>query len=255
MRPSATTSRTVSGTELVDSCSSRAIRCARACLGIGLDVLVLDEHRARLGADQARDHAQQRRLARAVGPEQAGQRARRGCRVDAVDHPAPAEPRADALEGQVHADPFPRRSRNAKTGTPTSAVTMPTGSSRGSKTRPRDRVGPDQEHGSGQRGDGQQAAVRRPGQRRDGVRQDQADEPDGPADRDHRAREQGDDDHQGPARAVHVDAERRRGRVAERERVQAGGATSAGPRRSRPPRCPRSRRRSTSSRRASRAAS
>src|SRR5699024_8975659 len=80
------------------------------------------------------ERPQQRRLPGAVGADDAGDGPARQDGGDRVDDPGAAQVHGHVLEHEGHAaPPFRRASRSAKTGAPRTAVTMPTGSSRGSK--------------------------------------------------------------------------------------------------------------------------
>ena len=56
--------------------------------------------RSRAGGLQPEDHAEQRRLAGAVGADQAGELARADREADVVEHRPPAQPDGDALDGE-----------------------------------------------------------------------------------------------------------------------------------------------------------
>ncbi len=63
---------------------------ARTYIGSAGDVLVVEQHAARVRAGQADDHAERRRLARAVRAEQADDFARRHVEVDVAHDGAAA---------------------------------------------------------------------------------------------------------------------------------------------------------------------
>src|SRR5439155_1765815 len=93
-----------------------------------------ERHRAALQRRQAEDRASQRRLAAAVRADDGDELTLADRQVDAVErrqaHPGISDGRVPRLENHRSE----RRRRRAKSGTPTSAVTAPTGSSSGRAT-------------------------------------------------------------------------------------------------------------------------
>ena len=121
-----------------------------------------------------------------------------------------------------------RRKRiTANAGTPTSAVTTPTGSSCGSNTVRATRVDPHQEDRADQRGRRQQQPVPGPTRSRAACGSTSPTKPIAPAALTSVAVMQRGDDQQHQPHPAHRDAERRGGVLAERERVERGRVAEA----------------------------
>ncbi len=95
--------------------------------------LAVQGDRAAVGPGVAGEHREQRRLARAVGPDEYRQLARCETKGDLAQDRRAAEGEADVVGDEHHAHPPAvrrvRRSSQKKTGPPTSAVSMPIGRS------------------------------------------------------------------------------------------------------------------------------
>src|SRR3546814_13979516 len=74
---------------------------------------------------ERKHRARQRRLARAIGSDDPGQRPRAERGADAVHHRAATERDADLVQRDVHHNPRSRIRWRRKTGTPRKAVTTP----------------------------------------------------------------------------------------------------------------------------------
>ena len=206
--PISTTSRTARSKSRSKCCGTSATSRAmsrRLYLAVGTP-LTSTSPRGR--PQQAVDQVDERRLAAAVGPDDADEVAVLELERDPPQHGARVVGEGHVTEGDArHQALRPRRSRYTNSGAPTKVVTTPTGISLGAMTRTREQVGDAQQRRAGQQRDRQQAAMAGSDDQAHDVRHHEAHEADDAADRHGDRGEHAGGDEQQALGALDLDAE------------------------------------------------